>query len=268
MIADYHYAYLGKIRSGLTLLILPIQLAVDYPVRMVGAVQSLIRSKEMLIQENVQLHYQQTLLESKLQKLLTIKKENAQLRELLLASSKVNMKSMAAQILAVEASDVRQMVILDKGKREGIYLGQPVLDAKGIIGQVIDVGYLTSTVLLISDIKSALSVSNHRTGEHAILVGSSRPQQLSLINLPKTASVQRGDLLVTSGLERLYPEGYPVGKVKSVKNIPGEAFIRVKVEPMADLNKNRLVVLIWPDKDQAALTEQMKERLLVLGAMS
>ncbi|WP_133133631.1 MULTISPECIES: rod shape-determining protein MreC [unclassified Legionella] len=268
MFSDYHYRYLDSLRNAFALIISPIQYAVDYPVRIIGWVQSLVGAKKDLIDENMQLRYQQTMLEAELQKLMIIKEENSQLRELLLTSSKARMRAMAAQILAVDTSSSRQLVVLNKGKRDGVYTGQPVLDAKGVMGQIIDVGSMTSTVLLISDSRSAVPVRNNRTGERAILVGTNNMGLLSLINLPRTSSINKGDLLVTSGLGRLYPEGYPVGQVESIKNIPGEAFIKVNVRPMALLNRSRLVLLIWPDKEQALLTAQINERLNSMGAQA
>lgn len=261
MFSDYHYRYLDSVRSGFSLLVAPLQYAVDYPVRVIGWIQSLVSAKKALIDENMRLRYQQAMLEAELQKLLVTQKENSQLKELLLTSSQANMKAMAAQILAVDTSDSRQVVILNKGKRDGVYVGQPVLDAKGVMGQIVDVGPLTSTVLLISDSKSAVPVRNHRTDERAILVGTNDIGELSLINLPKTSSIHPGDLLVTSGLDRRYPEGYPVGRVEKVSSIPGDDFVKVKVNPVALLNRNRLVLLIWPDPEQEQLTAQINKRL-------
>lgn len=261
MFADYHHNYLKNVRNCFSLIAAPLQYAVDYPVRIVGWIQSLVSAKKALIDENMQLRYQQTLLETQLQKLLAIQKENSQLKQLLLTSSEANMRAMAAQILAVDTSNARQIVVLDKGKHHGVYLGQPVLDAKGVMGQVIDVGPITSTVLLISDSKSAVPVRNNRTGERAILVGTNSIHHLSLINLPKTSSIHLDDILITSGLDRRYPEGYPVGRVSDVKNIPGEDFVIVDVSPIALLNCNRLVLLIWPDSKQEKLTTQINERL-------
>jgi rod shape-determining protein MreC len=266
MFTDYHYRYLDSVRSGFALIVSPLQYAVDYPVRVIGWIQSLVSAKKALIDENMQLRYQQTLLEAQLQKLLVIKEENSQLRELLLTSSKARMRAMAAQILAVDTSSSRQLVVLNKGKRDGVHTGQPVLDAKGVMGQIIDVGYMTSTVLLISDSKSAVPVRNNRTGERAILIGTNNMSQLSLVNLPRTSSIDKGDLLVTSGLGLLYPEGYPVGRVEEVTSLPGEAFIKVDVSPIALLNRNRLVLLIWPDKEQAELTAQINERMSAMEA--
>ncbi|WP_367274402.1 rod shape-determining protein MreC [uncultured Legionella sp.] len=261
MFSDYHYHYLDNVRSGFSLVVSPLQYAVDYPVRVVGWGQSLVSAKKSLIDENMQLRYRQTMLEAELQKLLVIRKENSQLKELLLTSSKAEMRAMAAQLLAVDTSNARQIVVLNKGTRDGVYAGQPVLDAKGVMGQIIDVGPMTSTVLLISDSKSAVPVRNNRTGERAILVGNNSIDQLSLINLPKTSSIHPGDVLVTSGLGRRYPEGYPVGRVEQVNSIPGEDFVKVMVSPVALLNRNRLVLLIWPEPEQKELTVQINERL-------
>lgn len=261
MFSDYHYQYLGTVRSSFSLLASPIQYAVDYPVRIIGWVQSLVSAKKTLIDENMRLRYQQTIVQAELQKLLAIQNENLQLKELLLTSSKAEMRLMAAEILAVDTSNARQIVVLNKGKRDGVYSGQPVLDAKGVMGQIIDVGPITSTVLLISDSKSAVPVRNNRTGERAILAGTNNMEQLSLINSPKTSSIHPGDVLVTSGLGRRYPEGYPVGKILAVNSIPGEDFVKVQVTPVALLNRNRLVLLVWPDHQQEQLTSQINDRL-------
>lgn len=268
MFADYHYRGLKKVRSVLSVVVLPLQYGVDYPLRVFTWVQALVSAKSSLVSENVKLHYQQTMLEAELQRLMAIKEENSDLKELLLTSSKAKMKAMAAEILAVDASMARQLLVLNKGKRDGVYQGQPVLDAKGVMGQIIDVGYMSSTVLLISDSKSAVPVRNTRTGERAILVGMNNLSELSLINLPGTSGIAKDDLLVTSGLGRLYPEGYPVGRVSTVKSMSGEAFMKVAVLPVARLNRNRLVLLVWPDKEQAVLTAQINERLRVAGVLS
>lgn len=264
MVADYRYQYLDSVRSGFSLLVSPLQYIVDYPVRMMGWMYSLVGSKKLLINENMQLRYQQIMLEAQLQKLLVISRENLQLKELLSASAASEMRAMAAQILAVDTTSSRQLVVLNKGKRDGVFSGQPVLDAKGVMGQIIDVGLMTSTVLLVSDSKSAVPVRNDRTGERAILVGTNSMSELSLINLPRTSSIAKGDLLVTSGLGRRYPEGYPVGRVEEIKNIPGDDFIKVSVSPIALLNRNRLVLIVWPEKEHAALTEQINERISVM----
>lgn len=266
MVSDSRSHYLTFIRSGFSVVVAPLRYVVDYPVRCFNWVEALVTTQKNLMNENMQLHYQQTILAAELQKLKSIKEENSQLRQLLLttAEKKESSKAMVARILAVETTNARQLMILDKGKKDKVYVGQPVLDAKGVMGQIIDVGYLTSTILLISDSKSAVPVSNNRTGAHGILVGTNDPNVLSLINLPHTALITKGDLLITSGLGRLYPEGYPVGRVDKVTHVSGDNFITVAVKPIAALDRDRLVLLIWPNKQHSILTQQIQERVDVM----
>ena len=166
--------------------------------------------------------------------------------------------------MAVDTTPSRQVLILNKGSRDGVFVGQPVLDAKGVMGQIIDVGLMTSTILLISDAKCAVPIRNNRTGERAILVGTNSMTHLSLIHLPGTSSIVKGDLLVTSGLGRRYPEGYPVGRVEDITHKPGDEFMTVRVAPIARLNRNRLVLLIWPEEEHNELTAQINERMNVI----
>lgn len=268
MFSDFHYKYLSAVRYAFSVVVLPLQYTVDYPVRIFNGLQAMLSAKSSLINENIKLHYQQTMVEAELQRLMAIQEENTDLKALLLASSKAKMKAMAAEILAVDTSIDRQLLVLNKGKRDGVYVGQAVLDAKGVMGQIIDVGYMTSTILLISDAKSAVPVRNNRTGERGILTGMNNTGLLSLVNLPNTAAIAKDDLLVTSGFGGLYPEGYPVGRVVSVQSISGEAFMTIEVAPVARLNQNRLVLLIWPDKEQAKLNAQINERMHAVEALS
>jgi rod shape-determining protein MreC len=262
---DHHYLYLKRARYWLNITVAPIQYAVNWPVALIGWVESNVATRKALVDENMQLRYQQMMLEAELQKLLALKKENLQLKQLLKTSARGKSKVIAAEILAVDTNTFKQLVIIDKGKQQGIYEGQPVLDAKGVMGQVIDAGLLTSTVLLITDSKSGVPVRNNRTGERAILVGTDEINQLAMINLPKTSSVKEGDLLVTSGLARVYPEGYPVGYVEAVNSLPGDAFNQVTVRPAARLNRSRMVLLIWPDEAEKKLSEQIKKNSERIG---
>lgn len=268
IITEQHERLIGtNLRSVISVLTAPLQFAVDYPVRLIGWVGSVLGSKNSLIIENMQLRHKEAMLESRLQKLMAIQAENLELKSLLLSSSADEDRAMVAQILAVDTSSNRHIVIVNKGSRDGVNVGQAVLDAKGVMGQIIDVGVMTSTVLLISDSKCGVPVRNERTGERAILVGNNSMTQLSLINLPKTSSVIKGDLLVTSGLGHRYPEGYPVGRVTQVTYNTDDDFIRVFVSPIAHLNSSRLVLLIWPEKEYSNITMQINERLRVLEGL-
>lgn len=264
MIADVRYQSFTSVRYSLSLLTSPLQYSIDYPIRLMEWMRGLMGSKKMLLDENQQLHAKQLILESKMQKFTTLQHENAQLKTILSMTQASEQPVLVAQVLMVEVNPSRQSLVLNKGTRDSVFYGQPVLDANGVIGQIIDVGLMTSTVLLISDSKSAVPVRNERTGEHAILIGTNNSEQLSLIHLPSTSSITKGDILVTSGFGRRYPEGYPVGRVEDVKHIPGDDFITVRASPIARLNRNRLVVLIWPEEEHNELTSQINERMNII----
>ena len=208
-----------------------------------------------------------TLLEAKLQHFLVVKRENYQLKALLKNKREGNVKAIAAQILDVEVSPVRQLMILDKGFKNGVRVGQAVLDAKGVMGQVIHVSNTTSTVLLISDLKSAVPVQNSRTGEWAMLIGDNQADRLELLNLPRTSSVKAGDLLVTSGLGGHYPHGYPIGKVIKLRNDQSQPFLQVDVSPVAKLNKSHMVLVLLPENEPKPVTQQINARLNAIGVL-
>lgn len=255
------------LRHGLSYSSAPLQYTVDYPQRLWRFVKDLATSKTALVQENMQLRYRETLLEAKLQHFLVVKRENFRLKALLKNKAEDNVHAIAAQILDVEVSQVRQFMILDKGWHEGVREGQAVLDAKGVMGQIINVGYATSTVLLISDVKSAVPVQNSRTGEWAMLIGSNQLDHLDLLNLPQTSSVQQGDLLITSGLGGHYPHGYPIGKVTKLVHDPSQPFLQVEVIPIARLNKSNMVLILLDKKEPALITQQIHARLNALGVL-
>ena len=249
----------------------PFQYAVDAPIRAFSSVHAHFHHQQSLLDENVRLKTQQINLKSKLQTLSLVKQENSQLKHLLSASKSMpsqNHHAMVANVLAVETNRARQLLVLNKGSSSGVHIGLPVFDAEGVVGQVIYVGRLTSTVMLISDSKCAVPVMDERTGERAILVGANNTLHLSLINLPKTAMIRPGDRLLTSGLGPYYPEGFPVGEVEEVRSNPGDDFIQVNVRPIALLNRTRLVLLRWPEEETNLLMAKIHARLRALEAGS
>ena len=216
------------------------------------------KAQSQLIEDNARLRVQLMLLDSQLQKLLTLERENAQLRELLRSTSQATGKVIVARLLAVDLDPSLQQVIIDRGTQDKLYLGQPVLDAYGVMGQVISVGPLTSRVLLITDPKSAVPVQNYRTGSRSIAMGSARAGQLKLINVSENNDIQEGDLYVTSSMGQRFPVGYPVGVVSKAAMTPGDRFINIYLIPSAHLDKTQQVLLAWPaqaDVDQAIQKE-------------
>ncbi|MDF1646318.1 MAG: rod shape-determining protein MreC [Legionellaceae bacterium] len=243
----------------------PFQYVADTPSRLITWSRVFWGTKQALFDEARALYEEQLHLKVALQQLSAIQNENAVLKSLLTLADTSKHQTMAAEVLAFETTHTRHLFVINKGQKDGVLLGQLVLDTAGVTGQVIDVGLMTSTVLLISDAASAVPVRNQRTGETAILAGTNHPDSLSLIYLPKTASVLEGDVLVTSGLGKRYPAGYPVGVVHRVDNPSGEAFIRVDVRPFTQYHRNRLVLLVWPVEKNNALKKELKARLKTQG---
>jgi len=247
MIVDhYPQGYLKPLRSTLAVVVAPIPYVVNWPAKMVEWTQDSFSSHQALLEDNANLRVQLLLLKAHLQKFITLQQQNAQLRALLQSSPSPDDKVLLAQLLAVDPDPFVQQVVLNKGSRAKAYLGQPVLDGSGVFGQIIEVGQLTSRVMLLTDTRSAIPVEDSRSGVRAIVVGKGEISTLSLVNMAMTADIKEGDLLVTSGLGEHFPVGYPVGTITSIVKSPGSAFANVMVKPSAHLYRSHLVLLIWP----------------------
>lgn len=258
MFLDRSYTIV-PIHQVLNVLVYPLQYVVDIPTRFMNWSYLAWTSKQVLLDETRALYTEQLRLKIALQKLSSLQNENAELKALLDLSRSSEDKTMAAEILKLETAPTRHFLLINKGKHDGVEAGQLVIDTEGVTGQVIEVGLFSSKVLLISDSASAVPVRNQRTGETAILAGTNKPERLSLIYLPKTASVEPGDVLVTSGLGARYPAGYPVGVVERVDNPLGEAFIRIDVRPLTRYHRNRLVLIVWRSEKNIEEAEEAKE---------
>lgn len=248
MVLDRHLESFASIRTALSLPIAPLQYMVSWPARVIDNLKRVVSTHDHLIQENLHLKTDQLLLRSQLQRLLAIESENNYLKALLQSSKHVKSKTLIAELLAVDSEPFVQQVTLDKGSIDGVYVGQPVLDANGVMGQVIQAGPITSRVLLINDPRSGISVQNARNGMRAVAVGDSYSGKIRLMYVPKTADIRMGDIFITSGLGDHYPEGYPVGKVLTVRKDPAYQFAEISLQPSARLDSSRQVLLVWYQK--------------------
>lgn len=248
MILDKRFAAVDQVRSVLSLSIAPLQYMVSWPINLIDNVGQMISSHDALIKQNLDLKTEELILKAQVQRLLAIESENNQLKKLLQSSKQIQGKTEIGQLLAIDSDPLVHQVIIDKGIHDNVYVGQPVLDAFGVIGQIIQVGPLNSRILLINDPKSGIPVQNVRNLIRAIAVGDGATGQLRLMNVTQTTDIRMGDMFVTSGLGQNYPEGYPVGHVVNITQEPGMAFVTVKLMPSAHLNQGRQVLLIWPNK--------------------
>ena len=248
MLLDARGHHLQKIRSGLTVIFRPIQVIAAIPVRVGSAVIDFIHGDETLRAEAERLRSEQPILLARLQKFEAIEAENAHLRQLLGTSALVAERAVAAELLEVASEPFRRTVVIAKGEKDGLYLGQPVIDAYGIRGQVSEVGVLQSTAILITDPGHAIPVQVNRNGLRAIAFGTGAPDTVSIRYLTASSDIKPDDLLVSSGIGGGFPFGYPVAKVKKIVNDPNESFLDITATPVAQLSHNREVLLIWPTK--------------------
>ncbi|MAD45652.1 MAG: rod shape-determining protein MreC [Oceanospirillaceae bacterium] len=202
-------------------------------------------TRQELMAENKQLAARNLVLELRAQRVASLEAENIELRELLSASEQVDDRVLVTSVIAVDPDPFSQQILINKGGEDGAFIGQPVLDAHGLLGQVIDVMPFSSRVLMIADSNHAIPVQVNRNGVRAIAVGTGSLDELELIYVPNTADIQKGDLLVSSGLGGRYPRGYPVATVTSVENVPGKSFAEVKAAPSAQLDRSRHLLLVF-----------------------
>jgi len=246
MVLDKHLAAIAQLRAVLSVPLSSLQYVVSYPIKLVDRLQDTMNTHDALVKENLDLKAEQLRLQAQVQRLLAIESENNQLKALTKSSMQIQGKVLIAELLSVSSDPFSKQVVLNKGSHDNVFVGQPVLDANGVMGQVIQVDPLTSRVLLINDAHSGLSVQIARNNIRAIAAGNAYSGQLDLLNVPQTADVQVGDIVMTSGLGENYPEGYPVGQIIRVIKDPGLQFATIGVEPAAHLDRSRGVLLIWP----------------------
>lgn len=244
---DHRTEHVQNVRSGLSVLVYPIQYLVSVPAKMTGWASESLSSRETLKKENEDLRTQNQLLKAQLQKFTFIESENIHLRELLQSSKRVGERILIGELLAISLDPYKRQVVINKGSsNDALYEGQPLLDAQGVMGKLVNVNPFTSTALLITDPNHVLPIQIARNGLRAIATGTGNDDRLELPHLPNNADIKVGDLLVTSGLGCIFPAGYPAARVTEVNINPSLPFAQVYAEPIAKLERSREVLLVWP----------------------
>lgn len=257
MVIDHRQDHLSTVRRAIGTAVYPIQVVVDAPFRLWAWIRESTSDRNQLHLDLGRLQAERLLTNARLQRLVTLEAENARLRGLLEARTLVRDEIRVAEIMAVDANPYRHNIVIDIGQRDGAYDGQAIIDAAGVVGQVIETGFSTSQAMLISDPSHALPVEVNRNGLRTIANGTGEFDSLDLPFLPNNADIRPGDLLVTSGLGGAFPAGYPVAVVRAVNRIPQEPFADVTATPAASLDQVREIMLIWsstnnPAKDASA----------------
>ncbi|WP_300433438.1 rod shape-determining protein MreC [Thalassolituus sp.] len=248
MWADDQYDWLKPVRYVIGYAVAPAQKAAVVPLSVAEWLGDSASLRRELLKENKQLAARNFILERKAQRMASLEAENMELRDLLSASDQVDDRVLVTSVTAVDPDPFTQQILIDKGGSDGVFIGQPILDAHGLLGQVIEVLPFSSRVLMIADTNHAIPVQVNRNGVRAIATGTGSLTELELIYVPNTADIREGDMLVSSGLGGRYPKGYPVATVTHVENVPGQSFATVKAEPTAKLDRSRHLLLVFTDK--------------------
>ena len=252
MYLDQRQHYLEQLRYALQGAAYPIQLAVNSPPAAWAWIRRSFESREQLQAENARLRAGQRDLELRSMRYEALAHENGELRGLRAALPPVADRWLAAEIVNVQLSSLRQRLLIDRGAVNGVFKAQAVLDDRGLIGQTTHVGPWSAEVILITDPEHAVPVRIERTGLRTIAVGAGDASSLALPYLPANADIKSGDLLVTSGLGGVFPQGYPVARVTEVHRDAVQPLAQVRAAPLAHIDTDSEVMLVWFRADHPA----------------
>ena len=255
---DFRYALSAQTYPAAGLLIQPIVSIVHTPLQFAGWVGQHFQDLGELIKQNRNLYRQLRRTSSQLQRLGGLEKENQRLRALLELEPHLHSeRSLIAELIQVNTGALRHQIVINRGRLDDVYIGQPVLDPDGIVGQVSRVGLSQAIVLLITDPSHAVLVHNQRTGDRYLAHGNNN--NLMLRHVPRYNDLRIGDIMVTSGLDQVYPAQYRIGQIKEILPLGGYEHLEASVEVSAHLHRNHEVLLLWPPPKSETDEEPLDE---------
>jgi len=241
---DHKMASFESLRGYLQSMVTPLQYLANTPKLTMTWVSTNVATRRQLMDENQQFRLNELEFHEQAMQLDIIKQENERLRSLLASPLRSELKKMVAEILSVDSDPYTHQVLINRGAGDDVYEGQPVLDALGVVGQILHVGQTTSRVILITDTSHAVPVRVKRNGIRLLASGSGQIDRLNHNFVSQSADIKVGDVLVTSGLGGKYPEGYPVSTISYVSNDESREFVRVHSTPIAQIDRLRYLLLL------------------------
>jgi rod shape-determining protein MreC len=242
--ADTHGGYGAAIRRRAVAIAEPVWWLVDSPFRGVAAAREELRLRSALQADNARLRREREVLAARIDRLDAVAAENLRLRGLLGGTRGFRLNIRLVSILDVDLDPYRQRIVLDAGATDGVLVGQALVDAGGVLGQVIEVSPRRAVALLITDPDHAVPVQVARTGLRTIAYGTGRADELTLPNVPQSADVRVGDRLITSGIGGRFPAGFPVGTITAVHPDDTRLFLVAQARPAAHLDRGLEVLLV------------------------
>ena len=255
-VLDVNSRLLDPVRGVLGTMVSPLYVFAETPYTITSEVTESFASRGALQARNDLLERRVLELSQISQQFVVLREENTRLRALLGSRSRLGAEVLVAELTGVVPGPTALEVIVDKGLAAGVTVGQAVIDAGGLFGQVVEVSEFFSRVLLVTDSTHAVPVQVNRNGVRSIAAGTGQLDRLELEHVPITADIKTGDLLVSSGLGGRFPPGYPVGEVVRVEIDPARAYAEVVAQPLAALDRSRHVLLIFDEGSAAAALEE------------
>jgi len=244
LVGDHRSNWLEHARDGANVVVAPLWWLAGIPSRLGYWLKTTIATHSMLAEDNIRLRNELLIASARRARLLVEAEENARLRGLMGATERGGLDVQLAPILNVDLDPTRQRLLLGLGSHAGVYSGQSVIDAGGLLGQVIAVTPSTSTVLLVTDLDHAVPVLVARSGVRLVAYGTGRSDRLQLRNIAISSDIQIGDTIITSGMGGRFPPGFPVGTVASLNPDDTHAFLIAELAPAAQLDRGRDVLLL------------------------
>lgn len=241
---DARYKHLESTRNALALPIQPLQRLSTQPGILWDNIVGYLDSQGNLARDNMQLRQQHAVYATQLLQLQVLQAENAHLRKMLDVSQHADYSMQMAEIVYSERDIFKRKIFVDKGSQKNVVAGQVVMDNIGVVGQVTRVYPWLSEVTLITDKDHAVPIQVLRTGLRAVVFGSGNISNLALRYMPISSDIQVGDVLVTSGIDGIYPPGLPVAKVIQIERDPAYPFAQILCSPLAGVDKQRQVMII------------------------
>ena len=257
MTADNRFGYLDSLRYVLGYATSPVYWVADIPARVSFFIDDVLVSRTDLLEQNQNLREELLVARRELQLLESLASENSRLLELNTATADLGREVMPAEIINIAPDPFSKRVLINRGANAGVFIGQPLLDANGLMGQVVEVLPFTSWVLLITDPNHVTPVEVNRNGERALARGSRlNTAELELEFVTQTQDMEAGDRLVSSGMGQIYPKNYPVAEIISFYADPGLDFATVRARPLAQMARTRNVMLVFPEKQDQILSHK------------
>lgn len=257
IVGDANYKLLGPVRQQLSVLLYPVQWLVTAPFEFLRDTSTFLSRQAELLGENRKLHDAQLVASVNAMKLKALETENARLRQL--TSVQTSQPSQLAEILYNGRDPFTARLIVNQGEHGKVAEGQIVIDASGVVGQVVRVQPMTSEVRLISDRNHMVPVQIERNQLRTVIYGMGRGLALEIRNMSSNSDIKVGDTLITSGIDGLYPAGLPVARVQKIERNMGNAFARVYCTPLAGIEQHRFLLILQNNQAVTPYPENASE---------